>query len=89
MTDELEPEESPETEEAAPSAASKRVVIVLVVVAILAGLLAARVMVPRSQTGAANSAAGSLTSTRIDAVAAYQSASRTGRPIYVLFHSLT
>jgi len=40
-------------------------------------------------TATAAPAAGSLTSVRNDAVADYEAALKTGKPIYLLFHSLT
>jgi hypothetical protein len=56
-----------------------KVTVVLVVFALIAGVLLAKVLVPQS----------SLTSAHNDAVVDYEAAVKAGRPIYVLFHSLT
>lgn len=66
--------------------------IVLVVVAIFAGtLLAKSLSNPAADSQAAGPAAagGTITSTHNDAVADYEAALKTGKPVYVLFHSLT
>jgi len=70
---------------------STRVVVALVVIALFAGVLAAKVLAPRpAASGGAQAAAGaSLTTVRNDALADYEAATKTGKPIYVLFHSLT
>ncbi len=76
-------------------------VIILVVVALFAGVLVAKVIVrtpaARSVTGAGSSSipaqtkkdANPLTSAHNDAVADYDAAAKSGKPIYVLFHSLS
>ena len=63
--------------------------IALVVVAILAGVIAATFIVPGRQPDDASPAAGSLTRSHNDASADYADAVKTGKPVYVLFHSLT
>jgi flagellar basal body-associated protein FliL len=74
-------------------------IIVLVVVAMFAGVLLAKTLT-KSPTKAASIMAGTagttgpaqgtpLTSTHNDAVADYEAAAKTGKPIYVLFHSLS
>ena len=80
-----------ETDEPQPGARipSPKIVIALVVVALLAGVVAAKVLGPRPQAGTATSAASSMTSVHNDAVADYQAARKAGKPIYVLFHSLS
>ena len=74
------------------------IVIVLAVVLLFAGILLAKAMTDNgaaedsstgSPTKTASSAAGSITSVRNDATADYEAALRGGKPIFVLFHSLT
>jgi hypothetical protein len=70
--------------------------ILLVLVVVLAGVLlvmahenrkeASRVGAPTTPTGSSSS---SITSRRNDAMTDYEAALQTGKPIYVLFHSLT
>ena len=60
-----------------------RVAVVLVVVALFGGVLAAKTLTPGPD------ASGSVTATRNDATADYEAALQTGKPVYVLFHSLT
>ena len=69
---------------------SSRAVIVLVVVAVFAGVIAAKYL-PSVRTGGSPSPASkaSVTSVRNDAAADYETAAKTGKPIYVLFHSLS
>ena len=75
-------------------------ITVLVVVALFAGVLVAKTMdKPETPSTAASStvAAGgtgepagvTITSTHNDAVADYEAALKTGKPVYLLFHSLT
>jgi len=86
-------EDAQETSERAESESKPfptRILLVLVVVALFAGVFAAKVFSPRPQAGGTTTqAAGSLTSVHNDAVADYAAATKTGKPIYVLFHSLT
>jgi hypothetical protein len=83
-----------------PKGISPAVIIILVVVALFAGVLFAKTQnkppvapVAASSgaaTGDAGQAAGTtITSTHNDAVADYEAALKTGKPIYVLFHSLS
>jgi hypothetical protein len=72
------------------SAVSPRIVVLFVVIAVFAGLVAAKVMAPTLKSGVGPEAtAASLTSVRNDASADYVAAAKTGKPIYVLFHSLS
>lgn len=74
-----------------------KLVIVLVIVAVFVGLIAAKAMTgggeadgvaqPGQEPGGGS--ATSITSIRNDAVADYEAALQTGKPVYVLFHSLT
>lgn len=81
---------------------SPSVIIVLVVVALFGGVMLAKSLngtpaAPPSTatevgavTGATSSVgATTITSTHNDAVADYEAALKTGKPIYLLFHSLT
>jgi hypothetical protein len=82
MADVVDEAESPETTDQETPRSRRpllRVTVVLVVFALLAGVLIAKVLVPRP----------SLTSTQNDATADYEAAVATGKPVYVLFHSLT
>lgn len=68
--------------------ASVRLVLVAVILAVFAGLVLAKV----TSSGSAPSAATSSSSTSItsgpnDATADYEAAVRSGKPIYLLFHS--
>ncbi len=76
------------------------VVVVLVVVAVFAGILFAKAQAHRTATpgsagqtattGAALETDGaSITTAHNDAVADYDAALKTGKPIYLLFHSLS
>ena len=77
------PEENAESPAARPKAFPTKLAVALVVVAVFGGLLAAEAMQPRPDTS------GSITATRNDAMADYEAAIKTGKPVYVLFHSLT
>ncbi len=79
---------------------SPTVIIVLVVVALFAGVLVAKALsgsatAPSaassgaSETGAGTPAGVTITSVHNDAVEDYEAALKTGKPVYVLFHSLT
>ena len=62
----------------------------LVVIAVFAGVIAAKYLSSVQTGGAGGSASqASLTSVRNDAAADYEAAVKTGKPIYVLFHSLS
>lgn len=67
---------------------SSRLVIVLVVLAVFGGLVAAKAIGLRT-TSPAERQRPSITSARNDASADYEAAMKTGKPVYVLFHSLT
>jgi thioredoxin-like negative regulator of GroEL len=72
---------------------SKSVIVLLVVVAFLVLALAKIVTDGGASTGAStagpSSSGTSITSVRNDAVADYEAALQTGKPVYVMFHSLT
>jgi hypothetical protein len=80
-----------------PRRMSWAVVALLVVVAVLAGVLLAVARAERTTNGTgvaaptapSGSGSASVTSARNDALADYEVARKTGKPIYVLFHSLT
>lgn len=69
---------------------STRVAVVLVVIAVFAGLLIAKYQAPRVQPATDGQVASqSVTSVRNDAQGDYEAARKTGKPVYVLFHSLS
>ena len=70
---------------------SPKLIIGLVVVALFAGVIAAKVLAPHQQkvAGTGSASTPSVTSVHNDAVADYQVALKAGKPIYVLFHSLS
>lgn len=83
-----------------PKGGSPATIIVLVVVALFAGVLFAKVQgKPQTASVAPSSGAAAgdasqtggatITSAHNDAVADYEAALKTGKPVYVLFHSLT
>ena len=87
--EEIRPQPTDE-EPATRAGFSARVAIAMVVVALFAGVLAAKYLAPdRPSAGGAGDAAASVTSVRNDAAADYEAALRTGKPVYVLFHSLS
>ncbi len=75
-------------EEPAPRAVATKTVVALVVMALFAGLLAAKLLEPAGVTVPGGDGT-SITSVRNDASADYQAALASGKPIYVLFHSLS
>lgn len=86
--------EAPVTNAKAESGIRRRQFIILLAVALLfAGVLLAKGLGSPAPSADGEdkqvSATGSLTSVRNDAVADYGAALKTGKPIYVLFHSLT
>ncbi len=85
MTDQDDMTTPTEAEEPTPRRISSRTAIVLVVIAIFAGLFAVKALDTRTQPAAGDS----ITSVKNDAVADYEAALQTGKPIYVLFHSLS
>lgn len=72
---------------AAPGGGRARVLLLAIAVAFTA--LAAVKLATGSGGSTPESAAGSVTSVRNDAVADFEKAKASGKPIYVLFHSLT
>lgn len=80
-----------------------RVVVMLIVVAVLAGVIAAKVTSQPGTTGSTPSAPGSgaagatsakatgssITSVHNDASADFETAITSGKPVYLLFHSLS
>ena len=90
-----------DVDENAESGGSRRgswtIVVLLVVIAVFAGVLLATARADRGRSVAqldtsttlTGSTSSSITSVHNDAEADYQAALKTGRPIYVLFHSLT
>lgn len=90
-----------DVDEIAETGSSRRrrwmIVVLLVVVAVLVGMLVAMAQAGRQEDGAQDTTRlpstgtvpASLTSVRNDALADYDAALKTGKPIYVLFHSLT
>jgi hypothetical protein len=85
-------EEAPDSIDSAAkhSSASPKVIVLLVVLAIFGGVIAAKVMAPTPKPKAVGqSAGGALTSVHNDAAADYEAAIKQGKPIYVLFHSLS
>lgn len=85
----VEEQQLPRVDAASPRARSARLVVVLVVVSIFAGIIAAKVLTPASSVGSGGAAGGSITSVHNDAMADYEAASRSGKPVYVLFLSLS
>jgi thioredoxin-like negative regulator of GroEL len=76
--------------QAAPPGRSARVAIVLVIVAVFAGVLVAKSLTPEAEpAGSPGAVPDSVTSVRNDAMADYEAALQTGKPVYVMFHSLT
>lgn len=67
--------------------ASVRLVLVAVILAVFAGIVLAKVTSSGSPPGASPSASPSITSGPNDATADYEAAVRSGKPIYLLFHS--
>ena len=77
---------------------NKQTVIALVVLALFGGVFAAKALTQGDTVDGATSgpgvvaegvADGSITSVRNDAVADYDAALASGKPVYVLFHSLS
>jgi ABC-type molybdate transport system substrate-binding protein len=91
VTDNNELDEMSESSASAQRVLPPLLVVALVTVAIIGGALAAKALAPRpsASSAPATSAAASLTSVHNDAVADYQAALKKGKPIYVLFHSLS
>lgn len=68
---------------------STPLVILLVVIVVFAAIVLIKVLATPGTTPNTPDTAASLTSVHNDAVADYEAALRAGKPIYVLFHSLT
>lgn len=86
---------APESEPATVGGASRvrKAAIVLVVAAAFAGLMLGRVVggtnAPPGEPSAGAQEGTTITSVRNDATADYDKALAAGKPVYVLFHSLT
>lgn len=87
MTSETEAPVDPVPGESPPHRSPKRVVVLLVVVALFAGVALAKLVAPNAKPSA--SSRTSLTTIHNNASADYAAARRSGRPIYILFHSLS
>ncbi|HZL06873.1 MAG TPA: thioredoxin family protein [Coriobacteriia bacterium] len=68
---------------------SARLVILLAVIAVFAAIVLIKVLAAPDTAPSAPDTAASLTSVHNDAVGDYEAALATGKPIYVLFHSLS
>lgn len=74
-------------EKRTPRKSFGRTVVLLVAIALFAGVALAKLVSPKADPPVSSGA--SLTTVHNDAVADYDAARRTGRPIYILFHSLS
>jgi hypothetical protein len=79
VADEAEATETTDQGAPRPRRPFLKVTVVLIVLALIAGVLLAKVLVPQR----------SLTSRHTEATGDYEAAVKAGKPIYVLFHSLT
>lgn len=66
-----------------------RLIILLVIVAVFAAIVLLKVLTTPDTAPTAPDAAASITSVHNDALGDYEAALAAGRPIYVLFHSLS
>lgn len=66
-----------------------RLVIILAILAVFGVVLVAKIFSPPPGSTETSGSGTSLTSVHNDAAADYAAALKTGKPIYVLFHSLT
>lgn len=90
MAEEDAPARPDEQEPTTRAALSTRMVIALVVIAVFSGVLVAKFWSPAQRTDlGGGTTVASVTSARNDASADYEAATKTGKPIYVLFHSLS
>lgn len=94
MTDNARPSAEQDAVAAPKRAPKSNVVIVLIVVALFIGLAFGKLMTGNGSTASAPTsgiepAGTTITSARNDAVADYEAALKTGKPIYLLFHSLS
>lgn len=87
MTEETGTPAESASEEHAPRKAINKTVVLLIVVALFAGVALAKLVAPKADPSV--SGGPSVTTVHNDAVADYEAAKRTGRPIYILFHSLS
>lgn len=87
MTPEEDDPIEQEPEESVTSKPPRTTIVLLVVVALFAGVAIAKFVAPKSEPSVSGGA--SLTTVHSDAVADYEAARETGRPIYILFHSLS
>lgn len=78
-----------ESDSASRPSSSARLVILLAVIVVFAAIVLIKVLSAPGTTPNTPDAAASLTSVHNDAVADYEAAIEAGKPIYVLFHSLT
>ena len=80
----------PETPDAPATPGRSKGIIALLVVAIFLGLVVVKLALDNStSTGEDAPATTSITSVHNDAIADYEAALASGKPIYVLFHSMT
>lgn len=89
VTEQIEPDHGPQPESAARPGVSTRLAIALVVVAVFAGVMAAKYMQQPSGGGNGGISRQSITTVRNDATSDYEAALKTGKPVYVLFHSMS
>jgi len=68
---------------------SARLAILLAVIAVFAAIVLIKVLATPAAAPSAPGDVASLTSVHNDAVADYEAALEAGKPVYVLFHSLT
>lgn len=80
---------TPEPEASAPRNSLPKIAIVLVVIALFSGVVAAKVLTSRTSANTSSQPTSSVASVHNDAIADYQAALKEGKPIYVLFHSLS
>ena len=81
--------QAPSTETESRPTTSARLVILLAVIAVFAAIMLIKVLAAPDTAPTAPDSAVSLTSVHNDAVSDYEAALATGKPVYVLFHSLT
>ncbi len=85
---EIGPPTTPTVIESRPTP-SARLVILLVVIAVFAAIVLIKVLTAPGTARTPTDEGASITAVHNDAVADYEAALATGRPVYVLFHSLT
>lgn len=76
-----------------PKRISPSMIVILLVVAVLSGVVFAKMQggttPPPSSTATDAATGATITSVHNDAAVDYEAALKTGKPVYVLFHSLT